>query len=95
VAGHFEIVTDQDGNALVRLVDKRGQELALSLPFASTGAAIDGIKSFREVAASAPIRDHTSSTYRRLAEQHEKAVPHQERRAPVGKSRRLREHRRH
>jgi len=95
VAGHFEIVRDQDGNALVRLVDKRGQELALSVPFASTGAAIDGIKAFREVAASAPIRDHTSSVYRRRAEQHGKAAPHHERNVPVEKSRRLREHRRH
>jgi len=32
MAGHFELVTDHDGNCLVRLVDGRGEEIAVSVP---------------------------------------------------------------
>ncbi|MFC4395175.1 YegP family protein [Arthrobacter sedimenti] len=95
MAGNFELVTDHDGNCLVRLVDGRGEEIAVSVPFTSSSAAIDGINSFREVAATAPIRDHTSSAYRRRVEQHEQAAPHHDRKVPLGQSRRLRHHGRH
>ena len=95
MAGHFELVTDQDGNCLVRLVNERGEEIAVSVPFTSSSAAVDGINSLREVAATAPIRDHTSSAYRRRVEQHEQAAPQHDRKVPLGQSRRLRQHRRH
>jgi uncharacterized protein YegP (UPF0339 family) len=95
MAGHFELVTDQDGNCLVRLVDGRGEELAISIPFTSSSAAIDGINSFREVAATAPIRDHTSSAYRRRVKQHEQAAPQHDGKIPLGQPRRLRQYRRH
>ena len=32
MAGHFELVTDQDGNCLVKLVNGRGEEIAVSVP---------------------------------------------------------------
>jgi len=95
VAGHFELFSNQDGNCLVRLVDGQGEEVAVSVPFTSSAGALAGIDAFREIAATAPIRDHTASAYRHRLEQHEQAAAHRGRKVGTGHSRRLRDHRRH
>jgi uncharacterized protein YegP (UPF0339 family) len=60
MAGHFEVFTDKGGSCRVRLVDEFGKELAVSSPFRDTDAAVRGIYTFREIAASGLIEDHTS-----------------------------------
>lgn len=60
MAGHFEVFTDNGGSCRVRLVDELGKELAVSLPFRDTDAAVRRIYTFREIAASGLIEDHRS-----------------------------------
>jgi hypothetical protein len=45
----------------VKLIDARGSELALSAPYRDRKAAVRGIDAFREIAATAVIKDHTST----------------------------------
>lgn len=64
MAGHFELATDPDGTCRVRLIDAGGSELAVSAPYRDRKAAVRGIDAFREVAATAVIKDHTSTAPR-------------------------------
>jgi len=61
MAGHFELVTDPDGSCRVKLIDRQGRELAVSAPYGDRKAAVRGINAFRDVAATAAIKDRTSS----------------------------------
>ncbi|GAA4043989.1 hypothetical protein GCM10023063_33180 [Arthrobacter methylotrophus] len=59
MAGHFEVFTDNGGSCRVRLVDNFGKVLAFSAPFRDTDAAARAIYTFREIAASGLVEDHT------------------------------------
>ncbi|WP_258805712.1 YegP family protein [Pseudarthrobacter sp. NS4] len=61
MAGHFELVSDPDGSCRVKLIDGRGRELAVSTPFTDSQAAVQGINAFRDIAATAVVKDRTSS----------------------------------
>ena len=61
MAGHFELVTAPDGTCRVKLIDAGGSELAVSGPYRDRKAAVRGIDAFREVAATAVIKDHTAT----------------------------------
>lgn len=60
MAGHFEVFTDNGGSCRVRLIDEVGQELAVSTAFCDKDSAARAIYTFREIAASGLIEDHTS-----------------------------------
>lgn len=59
MAGHFELIPGPEGNCTVKLVDGHGKEIATSVPFKDSNAAVDAIDAFRTIAAAAPIRDRT------------------------------------
>ncbi len=62
MAGRFEIIGEAGGGCRVRLVDERGRELAVSIPYGNSQDAVEGIHALREIAGTALIEDCTSDT---------------------------------
>ena len=60
MAGHFELFNDRDGSFKVKWIDPQGNVLAVSAPYTDSKVAVREIKRFREVAATAPVEDHTT-----------------------------------
>jgi uncharacterized protein YegP (UPF0339 family) len=61
MAGHFELFNDRDGRFKVKWIDGQGNVLAVSAPYTDSNVAVREINRFREVAATAPVEDHTST----------------------------------
>lgn len=61
MAGHFELISDREGRCRVTLTDPDGKEIAVSIPFTDRKSAVEAIRTIREVAAAAPVRDRTSN----------------------------------
>ncbi|MBT2515796.1 YegP family protein [Arthrobacter sp. ISL-30] len=57
MSGHFEVVDAPDGGCRVRLLDDRGEVVAVSVRYPTVQAAAAGIYRTREIAASGLIRD--------------------------------------
>lgn len=60
-AEHFDLVSDPDCSCRVKLIGGRGRELAVSTPFSDSQTAVQGINAFRDIAATAVVKDRTSS----------------------------------
>lgn len=63
MAGYFELVKDPEG-CRVKVIDGSGAELAVSSPYRDVESAVRGINAFREIAATAVVKDETSTSTR-------------------------------
>ncbi|MDN4643204.1 YegP family protein [Arthrobacter sp. PsM3] len=60
--GKFELVRDDRGAFLIRILDGNGAVLALSRTYPDLAAAVEGVESVRECAATSHISDQTART---------------------------------
>ncbi|MCB5292569.1 YegP family protein [Arthrobacter sp. SO3] len=60
--GKFELVRDDRGGFLIRILDGDGAVLALSRTYPDLAAVVEGVESVRECAATSHISDQTART---------------------------------